>query len=132
MNTFLNGILNINDYQNLSTFSNIMEFNKNNELVDLKYPIISETKNQALNGIKEKKNSLIFGDLLSDFGICSSENVISIGFLNDNKSSFYEKYLEKCDIVIEGEGNYILHEIIIKYILHDEKNIEKHLFKNKI
>jgi hypothetical protein len=65
------------------------------------------------------KNSLIFGDNITDLGMelpVKSQNIISIGFLNIEHEDLVEKYMDKFDIVIKGEGDFVLHDYLLRYI----------------
>lgn len=42
--------------------------------------------------------------------------VLSIGFLNPKKAIFLKDYLNFYDVVIFGEGNFILHDFLLRLI----------------
>jgi len=44
------------------------------------------------------------------------ENKIGIAFLEPSKKYLLNSYLEKFDIVLIGDGNYVIHDFIIRYI----------------
>ena len=46
----------------------------------------------------------------------SNRVILSIGFLNPKKEVFLKEYLKYYDVVIFGEGNFILHDFLIRLI----------------
>jgi cytosolic 5'-nucleotidase 3 len=59
--------------------------------------------------IKERKNVLLIGDGPGDSGMADGikhDNVIKIGLRNDGTHASREYYLERFDIVLEGDGKF--------------------------
>ena len=57
------------------------------------------------------------------------ENKIGIAFLEPSKKHLLNTYLEKFDIVLIGDGNFVLHDFIVRYIGKLNENYE---FSEKI
>lgn len=124
----------ISNYSNFFTFSNDMVFDDHGNLIDLLMKVYPTTKSGILDKRKFsfKPNTLLFGDLITDIEMSSEmacKNLISIGFLEGKKKDLLKDYLEKFDIVIEGEGDFLLHDKILRYIAGIEENP---FFKEKI
>ncbi|MFA6553049.1 MAG: hypothetical protein WCT27_01330 [Patescibacteria group bacterium] len=68
------------------------------------FPVYKEVKN--------RKNVLLLGDFIDDLGMVQGfdyDNLISVGFLNDNKEKQLPSYRENFDVIITNDGpmNYI-------------------------
>eukprot|EP00828_Plagiopyla_frontata_P046378 TRINITY_DN8211_c0_g1_i1.p2 TRINITY_DN8211_c0_g1~~TRINITY_DN8211_c0_g1_i1.p2 ORF type:complete len:192 (-),score=33.68 TRINITY_DN8211_c0_g1_i1:74-649(-) len=103
INTVLQSQANIINYPNFFTFANDLCFNHSDKLVDIESKVLATTKNQILDPEKYsfKKNTLIFGDLYTDYemGARVGENKIGIAFLEPSKRYLLNKYLETFDTV---------------------------------
>lgn len=115
-------------YENIYIISNSFEWDKNGYLVGFKEPIThSMNKDEtsikefpAYKAIKNRKNVLLLGDTLEDIEMIkgfSSENLIKIGFLNENIEENLDAYKKVYDVVILNDGtmdyvNKLLREII--------------------
>ena len=69
---------------------------------------------------------MIFGDLYTDYemGARVGENKIGIAFLEPSKRYLLNKYLETFDIVLIGDGNFVLHDYLVRYIGKLNENYE--------
>jgi 5'-nucleotidase len=59
--------------------------------------------------LMNKKNVLLLGDGLGDLGMIKGfdyDNLISIGFLNENVDKNLEKFKENFDVVLLGDGDF--------------------------
>lgn len=102
---------------NVHVISNFFSFDKNGHVTGFAGETINVfQKNEIkLEGryfydeIKERKNVLLIGDGLGDSGMADGikhENVIKIGLRNDGTHASRESYLERFDIVLEGDGKF--------------------------
>lgn len=107
-------------YDNIHIISNVFEWDKDDYLTRVKEPIIhGMNKNEhAIQGypifklIKNRKNVLLLGDSISDVGMVKGldcENIIKVGFLNENVEKNLEEYKKYFDILIlnDGEMNFV-------------------------
>ena len=120
----MNQIIPIEDYENLSIFSNEFVFDENGTIIDLDVKVNSVGKYTILDNkkINHRKNILLLGDIISDANMVKNidyETLISIGFLNKPKDleKDVENFFTKYDVVIANDGsmeevNRILKEII--------------------
>lgn len=70
--------------------------------------------------ITQRKNVLLLGDSLGDLGMTEGiehENIIRIGFLNDDKEKMLEKYMQEFDVVITDDGDMGYVNEMVKEIL---------------
>ncbi len=68
---------------------------------------VKETK--YYEKVKNKKNILLFGDSLSDVNMSDGfdyKEIITVGFLNENKEKLLDIYLDNFDIVITNDGSF--------------------------
>jgi len=98
-------------YNNVHIISNSYEWDENGNAIAIRQPIIhmlnkDKTVIQNLpvfNVIKNRKNILLLGDSLDDIGMIKGfdyNNLIKIGFLNENTEENLEHYKHNFDIVI--------------------------------
>ena len=116
-------------YDNIYIISNSYEWDENGSAIAVKEPIIhlmnkDETAVQdfpvVFDTIKNRRNVLLLGDNLEDIGMVTGfdyDNLIKIGFLNENIEENLEQYKRNFDVVILNDSslNYInglLKEII--------------------
>jgi len=103
-------------YNNIHIISNSYEWDKNNNAIAVKPPIIhimnkGETMIQdfpVFDEIKDRKNVLLLGDSLGDVGMIEGfgyENLIKIGFLNENTEESLEYYKQNYDVVILNDSS---------------------------
>lgn len=104
-------------YNNLHIISNLYEWNSDGKAIGIKEPIIhamnkDETAIQnypVFETIKNKKNVLLIGDSLGDIGMVKGfdyNNLIKIGFLNENVKENIKKYKKNFDVVITEDGSF--------------------------
>jgi len=101
-------------YNNVYVVANSLNFDENGMFVGIKNKIIHSMnkKEIVLNGlpiyraIEKRKNVLLLGDGLGDLGMIdgfSYDNIIKIGFLNENIEERIGEYKKKFDIVITND-----------------------------
>ena len=104
-------------YDNISVVANLFEFNEKGIVTKVKEPIIhSFNKSEVtLNHLPiyrellKRKNVLLLGDSLGDLGMIEGfdyENLLTIGFLNENVENNLETYKKKFDVVIPNDGSF--------------------------
>ena len=125
--TILAKAADLHQYPNFFTFSNDMVFDKEGNLVDMHMKVYATTKDGILDKRKFtfKKNTLLLGDLITDYDMASkmaSKNLVAIGFLEKKKEAKLEEYLEKFDVVIVGDGDFLLPDKMLRYIAGIEEN----------
>ncbi len=115
-------------YNNVYIISNSYKWDRDGKAIAVKEPIIhmmnkDETviKNSPVfKVIKDRKNVLLLGDSLGDIGMVKGfdcDNLIKIGFLNENVKENLESYKLDYDIIILNDSsmdyiNELLKEII--------------------
>ena len=115
-------------YDNVFIVSNSYEWDEKGNAIGVKEPIIhgmnkDETAIQnfpVFNIVKNKKNVILLGDGLGDIGMIKGfdyDNLIKIGFLNENVEENLEQYKKSYDVLILNDFsmdyvNELLKEII--------------------
>ncbi|MCX6738076.1 MAG: hypothetical protein NTY11_01490 [Candidatus Parcubacteria bacterium] len=115
-------------YENVYIISNDLIWDKNGFAIDFKKPIIhGMNKNETFikdfpvfEKIKNRNNVLLLGNSLGDIGMITGfeyNNLLKIGFLNENEEESKEYFKESYDVVILNDGtmscvNKFLKEII--------------------
>jgi len=115
-------------YDNIHIISNSYKWDESDNLIGVKQPIIhimnkDETAIQnfpVFETIKNRKNVLLLGDGLSDIGMVKGfdyENLIKIGFLNENVEENLESFKANYDVLILNDSpmdyiNKLLREMI--------------------
>lgn len=107
-------------YENIHIISNSYKWDKDGNAIAVKEPIIhvmnkgeAAIKNYPVfEKIKDRKNVLLLGDSVGDVEMIKSldcDNLIKIGFLNDNTEEGLESYKLNYDIIILNDSsmNYI-------------------------
>lgn len=113
---------------NVHIIANFFEFDKDGMVIKVKEPIIhSLNKNEifvkdfpAFSDVKERKNVILLGDGVDDIDMIEGfdyDNLIKIGFLNENIEENLPKFKKNFDAIILDDGeidfvNKILKEII--------------------
>ncbi len=111
-----NGLLN----NNIQIISNIFEWDNNGNLIGVKEPIIhSLNKREVIikdypffEIIKDRKNVILIGDNAEDIEMIKGfdyDNLITVGFLNENVDENLEKHKQHYDIVLlnDPDMNYV-------------------------
>jgi len=117
-------------HSNTYIISNSFEWDEEGNAVAVKQPIIHAMNKcetivrdfPAFKAIEDRKNVLLLGDSLGDIEMISGfdcDNLIKIGFLNENVEESLEVYKANYDIVVLNDGdmecaNALLKEIINK------------------
>jgi len=103
-------------YHNIEVISNSFEWDHSGRAIAVKEPIIhamnkDETAIQgfpAFEKIKDRKNVLLLGDSLGDVGMVSGfeyENLIKVGFLNEEVDESLEEYQKNYDVIILNDSS---------------------------
>ncbi len=103
--------------QNVHVVSNKYKFDKEGKAIEVQEPIIhvfnkSEISLKgypAYNLIKQRENILILGDSEDDTEVVEGfdyDNLIKIGFLNENISKRLKAFKEKYDIILTGDQDF--------------------------
>lgn len=117
-------------YNNVHIIAYLYKFDKSGKVTGIKEPIIhSMNKHETavknfpvFKHIKDRKNVILLGDSLEDVGMAEGfdyENLIKIGFLNENKEEMLPYFKERYDVILADDAsmsfvNGLLHEIIAK------------------
>lgn len=115
-------------YDNIYIISNTLEWDKKEKLVGVKKPIIhGMNKNEtsiknfpAYKTIKSRKNVLLLGDSLQDAGMITGfdyDNLIKIGFLNENIKENLPYYKKAYDVVLTNDTSMDFVNNLLKQIL---------------
>ena len=102
---------------NVFVIANRYEFDENGNALKIKEPIIHTFNKQeiSLEGteiyekVKDRKNVLLLGDSLGDIGMIDGfdyDNLIKIGFLNQNVEENLENYKINFDVVILNDTDF--------------------------
>ncbi|MFA5012980.1 MAG: hypothetical protein WC520_00230 [Candidatus Paceibacterota bacterium] len=114
---------------NVHIISNTFEWDDDGNLLAVKEPIIHSLSKKELTvkdypvfeRIKNRKNVILIGDNLEDVDMIEGfdyENLISIGFLNENVEANLEKYKKYYDVIILDDApmdyiNDLIKEVLI-------------------
>ena len=102
-------------YKNIYIVSNFFEFSDEKAYLDIKNIIATSNKEysripkEVQDKIKERKGSLLLGDLIEDLKMQKKENLertLTIGFLDENIEEGLEKYNKNFDIVLTNNSNF--------------------------
>lgn len=107
-------------FDNIYVITNLYEWDKNGNAIGVKEPIIhSMNKDETsirdypvFKIIKNRRNVLLLGDSLGDPAMIEGfdyDNLLKIGFLNENVEENLEKYKQNFDVVLLNDAsmNYI-------------------------
>lgn len=104
-------------FENIHIISNSFNWDENGKALSVNQPIIhGMNKNEAVidnfpeisNVVKDKKNVILLGDSLSDIEMVAGfeyDNLIKIGFLNENIEENLEAYKQKYDVLILNDSS---------------------------
>jgi len=115
-------------YENIYIISNSFKWDKNGYAASVRNPIIHAlNKDEAtikdfpkiFEKIKDRKNVMLLGDSIDDIGMVAGfkyDNIIKIGFLNENIEENLKNYKKVFDVLITNDSsldfiNYFLKEI---------------------
>jgi len=114
--------------ENICIISNFYFFDENGDAIGFNKNLIhvfnkneSQIPEEYKKIIREKNNLILIGDSLSDADMSEGldhENIIKIGFMNDEDQEMEEEYLKNYDVVITNDSDFgfineLLDEIII-------------------
>jgi len=116
-------------FDNIQIISNSFEFDKEGNVIKFNEPVIhSLNKDETVvkdfpeifEQIKNKKNVILLGDNLEDIGMIEGfdyDNLIKIGFLNENVEENLPEFTKNFDVIILNDGemdfvNNLLKEIV--------------------
>jgi cytosolic 5'-nucleotidase 3 len=114
-------------FPNVFVISNKYEFDVNGKASKIIEPIIhtfnkteiSLEKTPIFKKIKDRKNVILLGDSIGDIGIAegfSYNNIIKIGFLNENIEDSLDEFKKNFDVIILNDGNMDFVNTFIKEI----------------
>jgi len=103
-------------FKNIKVISNELEYDQDGKVIKRKEPIIHTlNKDETLLAdfpfypeIENRKNVVLLGDSLSDLKMITGfdyDNLIKIGFLNENVEANLDKYKDSYDVVITDDGD---------------------------
>ncbi len=115
-------------YDNIDIISNLFIFDENGKVTSIKEPIIhSMNKYEVVvkefpvfEEIKNRKNVLLLGDGLDDVGMIDGfeyENLLKVGFLNENVDTLLDEYKKRYDVVILGDPGMNFVSDLVKNIV---------------
>jgi 5'-nucleotidase len=101
---------------NIYIISNTYQWDENGKAVGVKEPIIHTMSKKEIflkklpifDSIKERKNVVLLGDSLSDADMIEGfdyDNIIRIGFLNEEVQEMKEIYSKKYDVLITNDSS---------------------------
>jgi len=116
-------------FSNIFVVGNRYNFNESGKVVSIKEPIIHTFNKSeiALKGIEvydnieNRKNVLLLGDQLGDVGMIEGfdyDNLIKVGFLNENIEKNLEEYEKNFDVVIVDDGDFNFINEFVKDIIN--------------
>lgn len=122
------------NYDNICIISNAIEWDKKGKAIGFKKPIVhSMNKDETLlkefdffYKIEKRKNVILIGDTLEDASMIKGfdyDNLIAIGFLNEDIEKNLEAYRRNYDILILNDGNFDYVNELLKKILDSPKTI---------
>ncbi|MFA5173701.1 MAG: hypothetical protein WC438_00805 [Candidatus Pacearchaeota archaeon] len=113
-------------YSNIQIISNGFKWDGEGYAIGIKKPIIhvfnkdeASIPKQIHDKIKNRKNVILLGDSLGDLGMISGfdyDNLIKIGFLNEDAEKDLEEYKKNYDVVILNDGDMSYVNKLIKKI----------------
>lgn len=113
-------------YENIFAVSNVFEFDEKGNFVKVKEPIIhslnkeeSSLPDYVFEKIKDRKNVILLGDNLEDVQMISGfeyENLIKIGFLDENIEENLDVYKKTFDVIITEDGDFEFVNNLIIYL----------------
>ena len=104
-------------YDNIHIISNTFEFDQEGNVIKFNEPVIhSLNKDETVvkdfpeifEQIKNKKNVILLGDNLEDIGMVEGfdyDNLIKIGFLNENLEENLPEFKKKFEVIILNDGD---------------------------
>jgi 5'-nucleotidase len=99
-------------YDNIHIISNLLDWDKQGKATGIKKIVHVFNKSEMevkIPGVLDRKNVLLLGDSTGDIGMVEGfeyENLIAIGFLNENVKENLDTFKEMYDVVLLGDGNF--------------------------
>lgn len=99
-------------YENIHVISNLFDFDEDGKVKNIKKIIHVFNKVEMevkVPEILERKNVLLLGDSIGDLGMVKGfeyNNLISVGFLNENVEENLEVFKDVFDVVLLGDGDF--------------------------
>lgn len=99
-------------YDNIHVISNLLEFDENGTAMKIKEIIHVFNKYEIevkIPEVQERKNVLLLGDSVGDLGMIEGfeyDNLLKIGFLNENVEENLEVYQDMFDVVLLGDSDF--------------------------
>lgn len=104
-------------YKNIKVLANRYDFDREGNALKVKEPIIhtfnkkevSLKDTDVYDKIEKRKNVILLGDSLGDVDMAEGfpyENILKIGFLNENVEERLEEYKKHFDIVLAGDQDF--------------------------
>ncbi len=122
------------DYPNIFYVTNKFEWNEKGRAKSVKGEIIHSMNKdetvlqkfpEAFKAVKNRKNIILLGDMISDLGMAEGfdyENIIKIGFLNPGYKNAKEKFTKSYDITLEGNSDFSYINSFIRELTKDPES----------
>lgn len=106
------------NYPNIHYITNQFNWNENGKAVSTKEPVIHSLNKSEIvlsdapeiyDVVKDRKNVILLGDSLGDLEMVNGfeyDNLMSVGFQNDNKDKAGIEYENSFDVVLKGDGDF--------------------------
>jgi HAD superfamily hydrolase (TIGR01544 family) len=116
------------NFPNINIISNSPEFDQKGNLIGFKKPfihVLSKTETMlkdfpAYKKVKDRKNVILLGDNIEDIGMVEgfdSDNLIKIGFLNENVKENSDEYIKLFDVVLLNDADFTYPNQLINQII---------------
>ncbi|XP_038154681.1 7-methylguanosine phosphate-specific 5'-nucleotidase-like isoform X1 [Cyprinodon tularosa] len=124
-------------HPNVHIISNYMDFNHAGILQAFKGQLIhSYNKREgalshatALRELHGRPNVLLLGDSLGDLsmadGVSEAQNILTVGFLNDQVEDRQESYMNSFDIVLVKDETMDVPNAILRYIISETRKVHR-------
>jgi len=104
-------------YDNIHIIANLFKFNNEGIAIGIEEPIIHSMNKHEIEvkdspfyeELLKRKNVILLGDNLEDVGMIEGfeyDNLIKIGFLNENVDENLERYKKVYDVIILNDGDF--------------------------
>jgi cytosolic 5'-nucleotidase 3 len=115
-------------YPNIHFIANMFIWNKEGKAIGVKEPMIHSLNKQEIEikslpiykELQKRKNVILLGDLIEDLDMIKGfpyENLIKIGFLNDDINDNIEVFKENFDIIITNDSDMTYVNELLKKIV---------------
>jgi 5'-nucleotidase len=114
---------------NVDILANWYEFDSDGKMIGAKEPVIHSLNKYEItlkdypvfDQIKNRRNVILMGDNIDDIGMVEGfdyDNLIKIGFLNENMTERLDDFKKNFDVIILNDGGMDLVNNILKKILN--------------